>query len=465
MDKKPYYEVGRSEIPMQEYGNIFIANLVWIKRGIHKDIATYDLVVRELPERWSFYMFDGLERFLDVILNYSFKDEDINILKEMNLISGQESETFYKNFKFSGDVMSLKDGTVFFPGEPIVRITAPICEANLLTAFMLNAFSYPVRILTKNVRIKTAVKNNIFLSGVMVRLPGFEQGVYSTRSALLLGGPVIAPTAHKMFPEVKPTGKLTVNINHAFIKSFPSEREAYSYVLREILPIANFISVMIDTYDLKKGLDIFIAEIMNADNVDFSKFMICIGSGDLYELSLYVRKKLDEHGLGKVAIQVMSSLDEYKIDSMVRKGAPINCYIAGTEAVNISDNPRLEAVYKMAELVHADGTVDQKAKLTKGKESYPGRKQVFRVYENGKMVKDIIGLEDEKLGEPLLHKFIGQGKLLMKIPSLEEIKKNLEKELETLPEKYKDVNKGIKYPISTSDKLEALLEEVKKKHS
>jgi nicotinate phosphoribosyltransferase len=160
----------------------------------------------------------------------------------------------------------------------------------------------------------------------------------------------------------------------------------------------------------------------------------------------------------------MSNLDEYQIERMLKNKAPVNYFIAGTEIVNVTDNPKLECVYKMAELIHADGSIEYKAKLAKGKESYPGKKQVFRVYKDEKMVGDIIGLEDEKLGEPLLQKFIERGNLISNTPDLEEIKIHLEKELKALPDEYKNINKSVKYPVSISQRLEALLEDVKKKH-
>ena len=155
----------------------------------------------------------------------------------------------------------------------------------------------------------------------------------------------------------------------------------------------------------------------------------------------------------KIGIQAFSNLDEYKVKQLADAGAPIDYYVAATEIVNISDNPRFEAVYKMAELQKADGTVEQKAKLTKGKESYPGRKQVFRVYVDGMMAEDIIGLDDENIGIPLLHQFIQFGKLAIPVPTLEDSAQHLQKELTTSPVEYKDVSKSAYYPVRPSEKL------------
>ena len=202
MDKN-FWDVNDADVPLIEYTNIFLGNLIWMERGIDKDIATYDLVVREMPNTWSFYIFDGIERVAHMILNYRFDDESIECMRAMNLIDSPEVERFYRDFKFSGDVWSMKTGTVFFPGEPIVRITAPVIEANLLTAFLLNAFGYPTRLLTKSVRFTLAVGNAKALATCagVVRLPGFEQAIYAQRVAKMLNHPVVAPFFYRKFPE------------------------------------------------------------------------------------------------------------------------------------------------------------------------------------------------------------------------------------------------------------------------
>lgn len=471
MDQKfsKFYEFDRDNLPLLEYTNIFMGNLMWIKRGVHKDIATYDLVVREMPEPWNFYVFDGLERAIDYVLNYKFTPESIEVLKSMKLIDSKEVEDFYKNLKFSGDIWALKDGTIFFPSEPIVRVTAPLAEANLLTAFMLNVFCYPIRFLSKAIRIQLAANgmNHVrLMDGAVVRLPGFEQGIYPPRSCQLIDQSIVVPYFYLKFPQyLNKTGRKTiVNINHAFVKSFDTEILAFDFVFKELLNNADEFWFMTDTYNFKNGLKNLIETIKKFPGTDPKKFFVAIDSGDILKLSFYARKELDKNGLKDIGIQVFSNLEEYKINKMVRKGAPIDVYVTGTELVNITDNPKLEAVYKMAELRKLNGEIEQKAKLTKGKESYPGRKQIYRIYENGKMVRDVIGLENETLGQPILEKYIENGVQVKKVPDLDETRDHLKKELASLPDKYKNVNKHVKYPISISQKLAEILEAVQKKH-
>jgi nicotinate phosphoribosyltransferase len=438
-----------------------------MKRGIDKEIATYDLVVREFPQKWNFYVFDGLERLVNGLLNYKFNEESVAILKALNFIDSKKAEDFYRNFKFSGDVWSLKNGTIFFPGEPIVRITAPVAQANMLTAFMLNAIGYSTRLLTKCVRINLATgssKSSASGSGA-VRLASMEHAMYSLRACKILGQPIVCPIFYKKFPEyLNDKRKVIININHAVIKSFESEVAAYQYVLSELTNRTDMISVMIDTYDTEKGLDLFIAEIKKRPKLDLKKLAVTIDSGDIQEQAFYVREVLDENGLSEITIQALSNLDEHKIKKMVDADTPIDFYIAATEVLNITDNPKFEAVYKMAELCRKDGSIEQKAKLTQGKESFPGRKQVFRVYENEKIAYDVVGLEDEKLGKPLLHKFINQGEQVLELPSLEEIGENIKTELSSLPDKYKTIDESHKYFVMLSAELKDMLGEVRKKH-
>lgn len=465
MKKIINYLINLDEIPLVEYNNIFVSNLVWINREVANDIATFDLVVRELPKFWGYYVFNGLDRFVELLLNFKFNKEAVSILKKIGLTDSNNSKTFYKNFKFSGDVWALSDGTIFYPGEPIVRITAPLAEANSLTAFVLNAFCYPIRIITKSLRIKIAGGNTLYFGGPLVRLPGFEQAIFTQQAAFLLDSPIASPFFYKKFKQYKPSGKIVANINHAIIKSFTEEREAYRYVLDELLDKANFFYVMIDTYDLKKGLDIFIEEIKKTKPFDRCKIMITIDSGDLKKQAHYVRKTLNKNNLNKIRIQAMSNLDEYSIDQMVKEKTPIDCFISATSVANITDNPKLEVVYKLTELKRLNGKIEYKVKLAEGKISYPGKKQIFRKYKNKKMIKDIIGLENENLGTELLHKIIESGKLKTKMPTLEEIKKHFKNEIKSLPDEYKKIKCLNVYPVEKSKKLISLFEKSKKLHT
>lgn len=458
--------VGINDIPLLEYTNFFVACKVWDDLGTSDDIATFDLVVREMPEKWSFYIFEGLDRLINYVTNFKYDAEAISILKAMNMITTEDGEKYFRNFKFSGDIWAMKNGTVFFPGETIVRVTAPVKEANLLTAFMMNVLGYPIRVMTKAIRIKNAA-DGLPVSFVSVnRLPSFESGYFEIRAGIIAGdesGSV--PLLYKKFPQYKPKpSRVFFNINHAVIKSFETEKLAYKYVFEKLAGKLDVAWIMIDTYDYKKGTLNLIEEVKKIENFDQKSISVGVDSGDLTTMAKYVRKMLNKNGLQEIPIHAMSNLDEYKIVRMRREKAPVDLYIVATEYVNVTDNPRFEVVYKLAELVHPDQSVEYKAKLTKGKESYPGRKQVFRISNKGKFSHDIIGLEDENLGEPLLQKVISGGKIELAEQSIDEVRKFINQQLGQLPDEYLDVNRGRKFPVALSKKLLIETEKIKQKH-
>lgn len=465
MINRKWWEISQSDIPLMEYSNIFLGNKGFFERGLIDNIATFDLVVREIPEDWGFLIFDGMERVLDILKNFRFDENSIDILKKMNFIDNPEIENFYRNFRFSGDLYAMKEGTIFFPGEPIVRITAPLLEANLLTAFLLTAFSYPIRIISKMARLHNSAEGALIATDGTTRLPGLEQITFSVRSSYLFTGLVPTPLFYKLFPQYKPPRKFFANINHAVVKSFPSEREAYRYALDEVYNKADHLSVMIDTYDVNKGLEIFIEELNRDRNRDYSKLFLVVDSGDLVGTSKLIKQRLKEEKYENIKVQVMSNLDEYSIANFKAKGGEADLLAAVTEVINITDYPKLEAVYKIAQVTDSNGKVENKAKLTKGKESYPGIKQVYRIYKDGKMYKDVIGLDGEDLGEPLLVEYIKKGKIVKQTESLDKVKDDIKNNLNILTSSYKKIRKPEKYPITISNNLTDLIKEIKFKYS
>lgn len=464
MSKKDWWNISESDIPMMEYGNIFLGNKGFFDRGIINDVATFDLVVREIPEDWGYLIFDGLERFVNILNNFKFDDQSIDILKKMNFIDSPEIEKLYREFKFSGDLWAIKDGTIFFPGEPIIRITAPLIEANLLTAFILTAFSYPIRLMSKMARLYESSQGAFVVTDGTARLPGIEQASFSVRDSYIFTGLTPTPLFYKVFSDNIPPQKYFANVNHAVIKSFPTEREAYCYVLDELIKKADHLSVMIDTYEIYKGLEIFIEELKKRSNDNYDKLYLVVDSGNLIEISKHIKKRLREEGYEEIKIQVMSNLNEYLIADFIEQGGEADLLAAATEVINITDHPKLEAVYKIAQTVSLGGQVEYKAKLTEGKESYPGTKQIYRVFENDKMKHDIIGLEGEDLGIPLLMQYVKAGQIVGKFENLEEIRKEVTNNLNNLDLVYKKIKNPERYPIKISEKLINLTKMVKDRH-
>ncbi len=465
--KKHQFSFPEDDIPMMEYGNMFLGNTMWLSSGKGMEEATFDLVVRDLPKNWGFLLMYGLDRFLAYIQSFHFSEEDTYVLKTLKLIE-PEHEELYKNFKFSGDVWSIPEGTPFYAGEPIIRVSGPLWQVNLFTALALNAFSYPVRILTKGARVKIAAGKKRVAPGVnIVRSQGFEQVVICQKASYITGD--ASTTQPNFFKESKEFlhDKLFFqpNINHATIKSFNNEREAMRVAITKILPNSTALQIMVDTYNMKKGLKTLIEEIKKVEPKEQEKLNIPIDSGNVLKTANYMRKELDKNGLEKIGIMAYSNLDEYKIKKLEAQKAPIQYYICITEVVNVSDAPILEQVFKMSELIYPNGKIEYKAKLAKGKESYPGRKQIFRKFNaKGKMERDIIGLENEKLGEPLLKQYIKKGQRILEVAPLKETKIIVKEQIEKIPSELKKIYAKDKYKVEISKDLKKMYNEVKKKH-
>ncbi len=461
------FSFSEDDIPMMEYANIFLGNIMWMKAGKGMEEATFDLVVRDLPKNWGYLIMYGLDRFLTHIKNFKFSEEDIVLLRKMNLVD-KEQEELYRNFKFDGDVWSIEEGVPFFAKEPIIRISGQLWQVNLMTALALNAFSYPMRVITKGSRVRTASNGKRVSPAVaVVRGQGFEQVIIGQKAAFITGdASPIQPNFYKRTKEAdKGNYFFQPNINHATIKSFNTEREAYKIAIKEVVPKTQMVTIMVDTYNMKKGLKTLIEEMKHLTRKEQEKIRIPIDSGDIIKSAKYMRKELDKNGLKHVNITAFSNLQEYKIKKLEDKKAPIDYYICVTEVTNITDAPALELVFKISEIIYPNGKVEYKAKLTKGKESYPGRKQIFRIYNsNGKMKKDIIGLETEKLGEAMLKQFIKKGERIIQRESIFETKKRFFKNFPKLQEDSKSIYSKQKYPVEESKEIKEIIKKLKKHH-
>src|SRR3989344_4984929 len=431
-----------------ELQQIFTACSVWHDKGMNKQIATFDLFVREFPKNRNFLLFGGTEEIIENIKKWNYSEKEVNNLLEFGIIS-ENFARYLRNFKFTGDIHALPEGSIFFPNEPVVRIVAPLLEGNLLTMFLLNAATSNTIFLSKVIRSVIAAKNRAVITGAAMRAHSFESAFKYGRASYIAGA--LGANTIPSFVAKYNLPKLTTSVKayHAVIKSFASEIEA----MRETANLfPNMMDFMVDTYDFKIGVENAIKVALELKEDGNSIKGITIDSGDLCERAFTARKMLNDAGLKDVEITLASNLDEYKIDSLIKQNVPANKFILVTEAITVADDPRLEIVYKLSEVRYKDRIIP-KAKLTEGKQSLPGRKQVFRKYENGKMIKDIIGLEDEKLGEPLLIKMIDEGEIIYDLPSLDQIKKYVENQIKTLPENLKSITEKQDYNVEISNKI------------
>jgi len=436
-----------------ELQQIFTACSVWYDKGMNDQIATYDLFVREFPKNRNFLLFGGTEEIIENIKKWRYSEKDVNNLLAFGIISESFAQ-YLREFKFTGDIYALPEGSVFFPNEPVIKIVAPLVEGNLLTMFLLNAATSNTIFLSKVIRSVMAAKDKVVVTGAAMRAHSFESAFKYGRASYIAGA--LGANTIPSFVTKYNLPRLTTSVKayHAVIKSFPTEIDAMRETA-ELFP--NMMDFMVETYDFKKGVENAIKVAIELKEKGNSIKGITIDSGDLYERSVIARKMLDSAGFKEIEITIASNLDEYKIDDLVKRNVPANKFILVTEAITVADDPRLEIVYKLSEIRDKEKIIP-KAKLTEGKQSLPGRKQVFRIYDSDKMVKDVIGLEDEKLGEPLLIKVIDKGNIIYDLPSLDQIKEYVKRQVKMLPEDLKSITEKHDYNVQISKKIKETLD-------
>lgn len=448
------------DIHLYELPQVFSISSVWYQENMSHFWTTYDVVVREMPKR-NFLLFTGLEEVLKNILNWRYNKKEVDLLLKMKIITPQFAKYMLK-FKFTGDVSALPEGSIFFPGEPIIRISAPMVEGNLLTMLLMNVVSSNTIFSTKAIRCVIAAGDKKLIGPFGMRAHSYESSMKCARSAYIAGSTVGAPSFFMKYG-VDPKKISTVIIGyHAFIKSFDNELQAMRTV-GTYSPYFINTSVMVDTYEPIQGIKNAIITAKEMEKRGERLTSITIDNGDLYALTVRARKMLNAAGLRYIKIVIASNLDEYKIYKFMKRKIPADTFIIATEGVTVADAPKLEVVYKMAE-IRTDSGIKYQAKLAKGKESYPGLKNIYRKYKNGVMKEDVIGLEGEKLGHPLLKQYIKNGKLVADIPGIEEVRKKVKREIKRLPKKLLDIEKTHHYPVKISKKLLNLFNKVKKHH-
>jgi nicotinate phosphoribosyltransferase len=418
--------------------------------------ATFDLFIRRLPPNRSYFLFAGLEQVLLFLERMRFAEEHIKFLKSLGF--KDDFLDFLRNFRFTGDVWAVPEGTVVFPNEPLIRVTAPIIEAQLIETFALNTINLQTTIATKASRVVYAAKGRTVIEFGLRREHGTDAGMKVARASYIGGCNGTSNVLAGMVYGIPVFGTMA----HSFVMFFSNELESFRAFARTFPDKS---TLLIDTFDNIKGAENAIKVAKELEKQGFKLRGVRIDSGDLIEISRKVRKMLDENGLSYVQIFASGDLDEYRIEDLLNKGAKIDAFGVGTRMGTSADRPYVDIIYKLCEKADAGGIFNPIMKLSEGKATLPGRKQVFRFLdERGLFVKDVIALEGEKIGgEPLLVKVMEKGKIVYDLPSLEEIRKRALDNLARLPEKYKLLRGAAKYPVRLSPKLRRLIRELNEK--
>jgi len=416
------------------------------------DTSTFELFVRKLPRNRNYLIFAGLEQVIHYLQNARFNERTIEYFRSREVFKNIDPKFFDEylpNFKFDLDVWSIPEGQFFFPNEPIMRIEGPTIQAQLAETYILNVITYQTVVASKASRIRNVSGNRIILDFGTRRSHSPLAGVYAARASYIAGLNGTSNCVADLELGIKASGTMA----HSWVQRFPTELESFKafykiYGKNSIL--------LIDTYDIKKGT-------LNACKTAKDIKGVRIDSGDLVENSKIVRKILDENGLKNAIITLSSDLNEHKIKDLIEKGAPADAFGVGTEMVTSRDDPVVNSVYK---LIQHNGI--PKIKISEGKITYPGKKQVYRVYdENGKFTKDILMLENETppdKSEPFLAPIMRKGKLIYDLPSLDEIQQFYYKNIEKLPEEFKKLEQLDLFRLGLSNGIKELTQKLKNQY-
>ena len=359
----------------------------------------FDMFYRVNPCGGSFAITAGLEQMIEYIENLHFTDDDIEYLRSLHIFEDDFLE-YLRSFKFTGDIYAIPEGTVVFPREPLVKVIAPIMEAQLVETAILNIINHQSLIATKAARVCYAARGDGIMEFGLRRAQGPDAGIYGARAAVIGG---CAGTSNVLTGQMFNVPVLGTHA-HSWIMSFPDEYTAFK-TYAKMYP--NSCTLLVDTYDvLKSGVPnaIRVFEEMREEGVKLTHYGIRIDSGDLAYLSKEAYKMLAAAGFDDATISASSDLDEYLIDSLKTQDAKINSWGVGTNLITSKDNPAFGGVYKLAAVKDADSTnFTPKIKLSENTEKVtnPGNKTVYRIYSKstGKIKADLICLVGEVFDE------------------------------------------------------------------
>jgi len=441
--------------------------------------AVFEMFFRKQPYGGGYTIFAGLKTLLDNLASFSFSDEDIDYLTGLKLFE-EPFIAYLKNFRFSGSLWAVDEGTVVFPHEPLVRIESTLIECQIIEGMILNIINFQSLVATKARRVWLASGKSSIMEFGLRRAQGPDGAMSAARAAYIGGAAGTSNTlAGKTFG-IPVLGTMA----HSWVMSFPNEEDAFN-AYAELYP--NNAIFLIDTYDtLKSG----IVSAINAGKKLKQRgksFGVRLDSGDIQYLSIEVRKMLDDAGLNKATITASSDLDESIIENLVNAGAPVDTWGVGTRMVTGTADAALSGIYKMAACEDASGRLAPVMKFSDNPEktTNPGIKQVWRLRDsNGAALADVLALSDDDVAamqpgtrarfwhpaadyrhffhiieaqpQPLLKERIAGGKLCGPQPSLDDIRAHSVADLEMFDATYKRLLNPHGYKVSITEKLRGL---------
>jgi nicotinate phosphoribosyltransferase len=418
----------------------------YVDRGM-EEIAVFEFFVRRLPGNRGFLIAAGLEQALDYLEGLRFTGAEIEWLESRGF-SPRCCERLAK-LRFTGDVYAIPEGTVVFPNEPLLRIVAPLPEAQLVESRLINIIQFQTMVASKAARCVLAAPGKSLIDFGMRRAHGAEAALYAARASWIAGFYGSATVLAETLWDIPSSGTMA----HSFIQAHQGESEAFEHFA---LSRRQGIVLLVDTYDTEEAVRkvVRLAPKLRAEGITIDA--VRLDSGDLLELSRRTRAILDEGGLASTHIFASGGLDEYALHHLVSAGAPIDGFGVGTALDTSADAPYLDCAYKLQEYAGLP-----RRKRSTGKETWPGRKQVYRRRdENGMMCGDTLTLETDVLpGEALLRPWMLGGKRMESSESLSVIRKRAAAGIANLPPALRTLEPGETYPVAVSPALRALAEE------
>jgi nicotinate phosphoribosyltransferase len=408
--------------------------------GRDRDRAVFELFVRRLPPGRAFLVFAGLEQAVGDLLRLRFSRAQVDAIRALPVFAGFDRGFFdwLAGLRFEGDVWSVPEGTVVFAGEPLVRVEAPLAQAQWVETLLLASVGYPTLVATKAARVVAAAAGRAVFDFGLRRGHGAHAGMLAARAAYLGGCAGTSNVEAALRLGIPASGTMA----HSWVQSFDAESEAFAAFAR-VFPDGP--TLLVDTYDTLEG-------VRRAASIEPAPAAVRLDSGNLLALSREARAILDGAGRGAVKIVASGDLDEFSIARLVAAGAPIDAFGVGTELITSRDAPALSVVYKLVEL-NGRGRFKRSA----GKRTYPMAKQAHRRRRpDGRFASDHITLATESSeGEPLLVPVVRGGRLVGRMPALDVAREQCRRQLADLPDSLRPFDAEPTYPLTYSSALEA----------
>jgi nicotinate phosphoribosyltransferase len=419
----------------------------YLDRGETKT-AVFEFFVRSLPARRRFLMAAGLEQVLQFLETLRFTTEELDWLRSTGRF-GPQLIDYLASLRFTGEVHAMPEGTICFPNEPLLRVTAPLPQAQLVESRVMNILHFQTLIAAKAARVALAAGKRVVVDFGFRRAHGAEAGLMAARASYIAGFAGTATVlAEKRFG-IPTFGTMA----HSFIEAHDDEVAAFENFARSR---PNNLTLLIDTYDTEAAARKVVALAPRLKQAGITIRAVRLDSGDLAALAKSVRRILDAGGCSDITIFASGGLDEDEIDAMLRAGAPVDGFGVGTSLTTSSDVPALDCAYKLQEYAGVP-----RRKRSTGKATWPGRKQVWRSYDaDGRMAGDVLGLDgDSQAGEPLVRLVMQNGRRVEPPAALADLRARAAREVARLPGPLRSLADGAPYPVQVADSLKKVAAE------